>query len=101
MYTADMPPDVQSRAQAMGAPANVTQYLVSMINAASFFGRILPGLAADHLGGLNCWTFVAFSSGIVLLAGWTTVKSAGGLVGITILYGFVSCTSAFWLLCAL
>ena len=74
----------------MDAPANITQYLVSIINGSSFFGRILPGLLADHIGGLNCWFLSAFASGLVIVAGWTTVTSSGGLVAIAVLYGFVS-----------
>ena len=32
---------------------NLAQYLVSILNAASFFGRTMPGYIADKVGRFN------------------------------------------------
>lgn len=36
-----------------GMSPNLAQYLVSILNAASFFGRTLPGYVADKIGRFN------------------------------------------------
>ena len=36
-----------------GMSPNLAQYLVSILNAASFFGRTLPGFLADKIGRFN------------------------------------------------
>lgn len=69
--------------------ANLGFYLVSILNAASIFGRITPNLIADHTGPLNVFFPAA---GITALMGfcWIAVHSAAGIIILTLLYGFFS-----------
>lgn len=64
-------------------------YLVSILNAASLFGRIIPGLIADKLGSLNLLVFATIASGIVAF-GWFGVVNLAGVVVFCIFYGFLS-----------
>ncbi|KAL2202782.1 MFS general substrate transporter [Sarocladium strictum] len=65
-------------------------YMLSVLNGASVFGRIIPGLLADKLGAplglmvVNC--AVAGILAFVAIA----IHNLGGLVVFAILYGFVS-----------
>jgi MFS family permease len=64
-------------------------YLVSILNGASFLGRIAPGLLAEKLGSLNLLVFVTLASGVVAF-GWTGVSDLAGVVVFCIFYGFFS-----------
>jgi MFS family permease len=64
-------------------------YLVSVLNAASIFGRIVPGLLADKFGSLNLLTFATIASGIVAF-GWCGVTDLAGVIVFCIFYGFLS-----------
>ncbi|GKZ25846.1 hypothetical protein AbraIFM66951_002847 [Aspergillus brasiliensis] len=70
-----------SYAQSLGHPTSFAFYLVSIINAASLFGRVLPGILADHYGHFNLCGTAALLSGVTALC-WTAAKSTGGLVAI-------------------
>jgi len=64
-------------------------YLLPILNAASFFGRLLPNYAAGHLGPMNTQVFFGAISGILsfcLLA----IKNTPGVIAFSALYGFVS-----------
>lgn len=41
------------QAQALGMSANLSSYLIPILNAASIFGRIFPGIAGDKWGRFN------------------------------------------------
>ncbi|KAL7969022.1 major facilitator superfamily domain-containing protein [Trichoderma sp. SZMC 28014] len=64
-------------------------YLLAILNAASIFGRIIPGLIADKYGSLEtaiACTLIAGILGYVAIV----IKNLGGLIVFAILYGFVS-----------
>ena len=42
---------------------NLAQYLVSILNAASFFGRTMPGYAADKIGRFNMMVIMCAFTG--------------------------------------
>lgn len=64
-------------------------YLLSMLNAASTFGRIIPNFVADYTGPLN--VFIPGLSVTALLAYcWIAIRSAPGVIVLAILYGFFS-----------
>lgn len=64
-------------------------YLLSMLNAASTFGRILPNFVADYTGPLN--VFIPGLSITALLAYcWIAIRSAPGVIVLCVLYGFFS-----------
>ena len=64
-------------------------YLLSMLNAASTFGRIIPNLIADSIGPVNILTPAAAVTGILAFV-WVGVHTFPGIVVLAILYGFFS-----------
>ncbi|SPC61359.1 related to Monocarboxylate transporter [Ustilago sp. UG-2017b] len=68
-------------------PAN--GYYLPILNAASSFGRILPGLVADKLGRINTILPHLAVSGILIFI-FPLCTSLAGLVTFAILYGFTS-----------
>jgi predicted MFS family arabinose efflux permease len=72
-----------------GFSTTLAFYTVSIVNGASFFGRILPGIVADRYGKFNCCILATISAGIIALC-WTKVTSVAGLVLWSAAYGFAS-----------
>lgn len=78
-----------SYAVQQGFSETLSFYTISIINGASFFGRVLPGIIADKYGKFNCCILAACFSGIIALC-WTTATSVAGLVIFSAAYGFTS-----------
>ncbi|KAE8356054.1 major facilitator superfamily domain-containing protein [Aspergillus coremiiformis] len=78
-----------SYAVAEGFSTDLAFYTTSIVNGASFFGRVLPGILADQYGKFNCCIVFTFLSGIIALC-WTKATSVGGLVIFSLAYGFTS-----------
>lgn len=78
------------QAKAAGMSHNLIPYLLSILNAVSIFGRILPGMAADRFGRYNVMILITFISGLFCLAVWVPVKSTAGILVFTIIFGFSS-----------
>ncbi|EED14229.1 MFS monocarboxylate transporter, putative [Talaromyces stipitatus ATCC 10500] len=72
-----------------GFSSNLSFYTVSIINGASLFGRIIPGMIADKYGRFNLCIAMTVFSGIISLC-WTTVTSVAGIVMFSLSYGFSS-----------
>ncbi|KAI9931613.1 hypothetical protein ASPWEDRAFT_389341 [Aspergillus wentii DTO 134E9] len=69
--------------------ANLGFYLLSILNAASSFGRVGPNALADKTGPLNVLT--PFSTATAILAfAWIGVHNTPGIIVLTALYGFWS-----------
>jgi predicted MFS family arabinose efflux permease len=66
-------------------------YLLSMLNAASAFGRLLPNILADKTGPLNCLFPAALVSGIIILC-LIPANSSAALIVLVLLFGFFSGT---------
>ena len=64
-------------------------YLVTILNAGSVLGRIIPNALADRFGSLNMLTACTFASA-VLVFGWLGVRDLGGSVVWVVLYGAFS-----------
>jgi len=64
-------------------------YLVTITNAASLFGRVIPGALADIWGPYNLMIFAGISSGVIM-ACLTAAKSTAGIIIFAIAYGFTS-----------
>jgi MFS family permease len=85
---------IQARAQGMSA--NLAGYLVSILNAASTFGRIVPAHFADVFGVFNIMIILTGFGAVVNLALWlpSTVMASGHtntlIIVFTVLYGFAS-----------
>jgi predicted MFS family arabinose efflux permease len=75
----------------VGTSADFAFYLLAVVNAASFFGRIVPNLLADKVGSLNVLIPCTFITAALSMA-WVGIKSVGGIVAFTIFYGFFSGT---------
>ncbi|KAH8650996.1 major facilitator superfamily domain-containing protein [Xylariales sp. PMI_506] len=72
-----------------GMDATLASYLVAVLNGASTFGRIIPGILADRVGRLNMLFAAALATGIIVLC-WTTVTNTAGLVVYAVFFGFSS-----------
>ncbi|KAI1125269.1 putative MFS monocarboxylate transporter [Nemania abortiva] len=72
-----------------GTPSSTAFYLISVINAASFFGRVLPGHLADQYGHFNMCTLSVLVSGIIGFT-WTSAHNLPGMIIWSIAYGFTS-----------
>ncbi|KAI9052573.1 hypothetical protein LZ554_003916 [Drepanopeziza brunnea f. sp. 'monogermtubi'] len=79
---------LQARSQGMSASLSI--YLIPILNAASIFGRILPGIIADRVGRFNVMIITTAFSGIIVLGLW--LPSSGNIPTIIFcaLYGFSS-----------
>ena len=72
-----------------GTDPNLAFYLLAILNAGSFFGRLLPNYAAGHFGPMNTQILFGIMTGILsfcLLA----IKNTPGVVAFSALYGFIS-----------
>jgi MFS family permease len=70
---------------------NLAFYLLTIINAASVLGRIVPNFFADTTGPLNITTPFVLFCGIIAFC-WTSITSFGQAVVFSIFYGFFSGT---------
>jgi MFS family permease len=68
---------------------NTSFYMVSVMNAASLFGRTLPGFLADKYGRFNICILSGLFSAITCFC-WTKATTIAGLIIFTIAYGFAS-----------
>lgn len=73
----------------LGLNADMGFYMVSIINAASLFGRVLPGFWADKIGPLNIMILCTLFSGIICMC-WTEATTMVGIVFVSLAYGFAS-----------
>ncbi|WYZ42196.1 hypothetical protein EsH8_V_001091 [Colletotrichum jinshuiense] len=76
-------------AQTHGMASNLTFYLPAVLNAASVFGRVLPGLMADKLGRFNTLIIQGTCAGILILC-WPAATSDAAVFVFAALYGFFS-----------
>ena len=67
--------------------SSLASYLLSIINAASTIGRVIPNFVADKTGPLNIQIPFAFILA-ALCFGWIGIKSTAGSIIFCILYGF-------------
>jgi MFS family permease len=71
------------------AGETLTFYLLSILNATSVFGRIVPNILADKVGPLNVIVPCAIITGILILC-LIAVKNVGGILVFVLLFGFFS-----------
>ena len=62
-------------------------YLLSVLNAGSFFGRILPNFLADKTGPMNMLVPCTLAAGTLCLA-WIAITDVAGITVFAALYGF-------------
>lgn len=76
-----------------GVSSDAAFYLLSGLNASSFFGRVIPGLLADKYGHFNLIISAAIVSALVAFC-WTEATTLAGVVVLSLAYGFTSGVSS-------
>jgi len=66
-------------------------YLSAILNAASTFGRVIPGVLADKYGRLNIFALGSVATGVVVMC-MSSATSTAGLIGYSVAFGFSSGT---------
>ncbi|KAF1846362.1 MFS monocarboxylate transporter-like protein [Cucurbitaria berberidis CBS 394.84] len=70
---------------------SISQHILAILNAASIFGRGLPGPVADRLGRFNVMIACSTMCTISILGLWLNIGSSiPGLVAFAVVYGFFS-----------
>ena len=80
---------IPSFAVSHGMSQLLASYLAAILNGASLFGRVIPGILADKFGRLNGLCAAAVASGILALC-WQRVTTNAALIVFSALYGFCS-----------
>ena len=81
---------ITSYAISYGVEQNLAFYLISITNAASVFGRIIPGLISDKFGPFNVQTIASTIMAISILAYWTPSHNEAAIITFAIFFGFIS-----------
>ncbi|KAJ4287779.1 hypothetical protein N0V90_012483 [Kalmusia sp. IMI 367209] len=79
-----------TQGQAAGMSLHLSQYLIPILNAASVFGRFVPGILGDKFGRLNVLFIATITSGVLTLALWIPAKNNLATIIFAGLYGFFS-----------
>ncbi|KAH8425228.1 uncharacterized protein LDX57_002986 [Aspergillus melleus] len=80
-----------SYAQSHGMEEGLAYQVVSILNAASILGRVLPGYAADRYGRFNVMIITTFGCTVFTLALWLSAGSnTAAIVAYAVLFGFWS-----------
>ncbi|RDW58452.1 hypothetical protein BP5796_12382 [Coleophoma crateriformis] len=72
-----------------GMSQTLSSYLIAILNGASFFGRVIPGILAEKMGPLNMLSVAAFGTGILILC-WHAITTSAAIIVFSALYGFFS-----------
>ncbi|KAF4126012.1 Major Facilitator Superfamily [Geosmithia morbida] len=78
------------QAEAAGMSPNLVTYTLPILNAASVFGRIMPGIIGDKVGRYNTMIVICATSAIFCLAVWMPVKTSAGILVFAAIFGFSS-----------
>ncbi|PCG98839.1 Major facilitator superfamily domain, general substrate transporter [Penicillium occitanis (nom. inval.)] len=76
-------------ANSVGIGIDLSNYLISILNAGSLCGRLLGGAMSNKLGRSNMMVASGASCGMLILC-WLAIKSHGGMIVFSLLYGFCS-----------
>ncbi|MCJ1482695.1 hypothetical protein MMC06_002861, partial [Schaereria dolodes] len=74
----------------VGMSSNLASYLLAILNAASVFGRTIPGFIADRYGRFNTMIIITYFSSIIVLALWLPARANAPTILFAALYGFGS-----------
>ena len=77
--------------QVCGTNASLATYVLSVVNAGSFFGRLFPNRLADMVGPLNVHIPFAIIASLLAFF-WIAIRNTPGLLVFCALYGFFSGT---------
>lgn len=73
-----------------GMSLHLSQYLVSILNAGSIFGRTLPGIIGDKIGRYNTMCLFCALTTILILGMWIPAASNAVFIVYAPLFGFAS-----------
>ena len=73
--------------------ATLAFYMISIMNASSLFGRIVPGIVADRVGPFNVMIVIVAVSGVIATC-WTKATTIPSIVVFSMAYGFASGVSS-------
>lgn len=82
---------IPSYAVSKGVDPTLASYFLAIINAASIFGRVIPGILADRLGPANVLSAAGIVTGIIVCC-LTKAKTTTEIVVYCIFIGFSSGT---------
>lgn len=74
----------------MGVSQELSFAVLSVMNAGSVFGRLLPSYIADIIGRFNLVIPFSFVSGVFTIALWLNAKSLVSIMFFAAIYGFFS-----------
>ncbi|KAK6369335.1 hypothetical protein LTS17_009677 [Exophiala oligosperma] len=77
-------------AHARGMSLQLAEYLVSILNAGSIFGRTIPGIIGDKLGRFNVMIVFCTLTVIFMLGLWIPGTSNAALIVFALMFGFSS-----------
>ncbi|KAK2027148.1 riboflavin transporter MCH5 [Colletotrichum zoysiae] len=72
-----------------GMSPALASYLVAVINGASIFGRIIPGILGDKFGRINTLFTAGLLTAISILC-WPKAETQGSIIGFSAAYGLTS-----------
>ncbi|KAJ9653199.1 hypothetical protein H2198_007610 [Neophaeococcomyces mojaviensis] len=81
---------IVSDAVSHGMSLTLAEYLVSILNAGSVFGRTLPGIIGDKVGRYNTMTAFCTLTTILILAVWIPADTNAIFIAFAPLFGFAS-----------
>ncbi|KAK5944338.1 hypothetical protein PMZ80_003619 [Knufia obscura] len=81
---------IVSDAVAHGMSITLAQYLVSILNAGSIFGRSLPGIIGDKIGRYNTMCIFCVLTTILTLAMWIPANTNAVFIAFAPLFGFAT-----------
>lgn len=80
----------QTYARLHGVDSGVALYCISILNAASLFGRIIPNWLADKYGPFTILIPNCLASGVLIFAWIGMCKTTAGTIVFAVLYGLTS-----------
>jgi MFS family permease len=72
-----------------GMNETLANYLIAVLNGASIFGRVIPGVLGDKFGRINTLIVAALATGVIVFA-WPFAESTAAIVVVTVVFGFWS-----------
>ncbi|KAJ4374017.1 hypothetical protein N0V83_002756 [Neocucurbitaria cava] len=81
---------IEVQAISDGMSFRLAGYLLAVLNAASIFGRIIPGALADKVGKFNMQALWCTVAGIIVLALGLPASGNAAYIAFAALYGFAS-----------
>lgn len=78
-------------AESISISVDMSFYLIAILNAGSMFGRLIGGALANRIGRFNTLTGASVICGVLIFC-WLRIRSLGGMIAFSLLFGFFSGT---------